>query len=102
MTTTASPAESRTPTPAPAEPTGPWTPRTRPSRRLGWIVAASLATGVLAAMVLAFVPFIPVTEAAVTGAVLCGFAIGWATLLGLSQWLTDQPQRWAAVRAKPS
>ena len=72
-------------------------PRTRPSRRLGWIVAASLTTGVLAAMVLPFVPFVPVTEAAVTGAVLCGFAIGWATLLGLSQRFTDQPQRWAAV-----
>lgn len=74
-------------------------PRTRPSGRLGWVVASSLATGVLTAMVLAFVPFVPVTEAAVTGAVLCGFAIGWATLLGLSRWLTDQPQRWAVVPA---
>jgi pimeloyl-ACP methyl ester carboxylesterase len=66
---------------------------------MGGVAAVSLATGVLAAVVLTFCPFVPVTEAAVTGAVLCGFAIGWATLLGLSQWLTDQPQRWAAVPA---
>lgn len=85
--------------PVRTQPFGQSMPRTRPSRRLGWIVAASLATGVLAAVVLPFVPFVPVTEAAVTGAVLCGFAIGWATLRGLSRRFTDQPQRWAAVPA---
>jgi pimeloyl-ACP methyl ester carboxylesterase len=62
-------------------------------------VAASLATGVLAALLLVFAPFVAVTESAITGAVLCGFALGWATLLGLSHRFTDQPQRWAAAPA---
>ena len=62
-------------------------------------MAASLATGVLAALLLVFAPFVAVTTTAITGAVLCGFAIGWATLLGLSYRFTDQPQRWAAAPA---
>ncbi len=33
------------------------------------------------------------------GAVLCGFALGWAMLAVLSTRFTDQPQRWAAVPA---
>ncbi len=73
--------------------------RHTPRGRLGWIVAASLATGVIAALLLVFAPFTPVTETAITGAVLCGFAIGWVSLLLLSQRFTDQPQRWAAVPA---
>jgi pimeloyl-ACP methyl ester carboxylesterase len=44
-------------------------------------------------------PFIPVTESAITGAVLCGFALGWAVLFLLSRRFTDQPQRWAVVPA---
>ena len=67
--------------------------------RLAWIVAVSLATGLLAAILLAAAPFIAVTEPAITGAVLCGFAIGWAVLFGLSNRFTDQPQRWAAIPA---
>ena len=31
----------------------------------------------------------------VTGALLCGYAVGWAMLAVLSARLTDQPQRWA-------
>jgi pimeloyl-ACP methyl ester carboxylesterase len=58
-----------------------------------------LATGSIAALVLVAAPFIPVSESAITGAVLCGFAIGWALLFWLSQRFTDQPQRWAAVPA---
>src|SRR6476469_2073645 len=73
-------AMSPTTAPSPAQPSAPSTPQTRPSRRLAGIVAAALAAGV-------------------AGAVLCGFAIGWATLLGLSKRFTDQPQRWAAVPA---
>ena len=34
-----------------------------------------------------------------TGAVLCGFALGWAMLAVLSVRFTDQPQRWAAAPA---
>ncbi|NYD42159.1 alpha/beta fold hydrolase [Nocardioides panaciterrulae] len=56
-------------------------------------------TGSVAALLLVAVPFIPVEESAITGAVLCGFALGWTVLLLLSQRFTDQPQRWAAVPA---
>ena len=78
----------------------------RPSRRdpgvrghIGWIVAGSLATGLVAALLLGRAPFIPAEESAVTGAVLCGFALGWAMLAVLSVRFTDQPQRWAAAPA---
>jgi hypothetical protein len=67
--------------------------------RLGWIVAGSLATGLAAALLLIAAPFIPVEESAITGAVLLGFALGWATLALLSMRFTDQPQRWAAAPA---
>ena len=67
----------------------------RPRGHIGLIVAGSLATGFLLALVLVFVPFVPATESAITGAVLCGFAVGWAMIAGLSLRFTDQPQRWA-------
>jgi len=70
-----------------------------PRGHIGWIVAGSLATGLVAAFLLAAAPFIPAEERAVTGAVLCGFALGWAMLAVLSVWFTDQPQRWAAAPA---
>jgi pimeloyl-ACP methyl ester carboxylesterase len=66
---------------------------------IGWIVAGSLATGLVAAVLLAVAPFIAAEERAVTGAVLCGFALGWAMLAVLSVRFTDQPQRWAAAPA---
>ena len=67
--------------------------------RIGWIVAGSLATGLIAALLLVAAPFIQVQEDDITGAVLWGFAVGWATLAVLSVRLTDQPQRWAVVPA---
>jgi pimeloyl-ACP methyl ester carboxylesterase len=70
-----------------------------PRGHIGWIVAGSLATGLLAALLLAVAPFIPAEESAVTGAVLCGFALGWAMLAVLSVRFTDQPQRWAVAPA---
>jgi len=72
-----------------------------PERRagIGWIVAGSLATGLLAALSLVAAPLVPAEESAVTGAVLCGFALGWAMLAVLSVRFTDQPQPWAAVPA---
>ena len=70
-----------------------------PRGKIGWIVAGSLATGLVAAFLLAAAPFIPAEERAVTGAVLCGFALGWAMLAVLSVRFTDQPQRWAAAPA---
>ena len=80
-------------------------PDTRPtdlsssSGRLGWIVALSLVTGSAASLLFAFLPFIGVEESAITGALLCGFGVGWTVLWLLSVRLTDQPQRWAVTPA---
>lgn len=63
------------------------------------VVAGSMAAGIAAALALAATPMVPATESALTGAVLCGFALGWAALVGLSARLTRQPQRWAAAPA---
>lgn len=72
-----------------------------PPRRIpmGWVVAGSLAVGLVLALLLPFAAFISAEESAITGAVLIGFALGWAMLAVLSVRLTDQPQRWAAVPA---
>jgi pimeloyl-ACP methyl ester carboxylesterase len=61
-------------------------------------VAGSFAVGLIAGFLLAAAPFVSPEEDDVTGAVLCGFALGWAMLAALSG-RTDQPQRWAAVPA---
>lgn len=66
---------------------------------LGRIVAGSLATGLIAGVLLVFAPFIPADETGATGALLGGFALGWALLAALSVRFTDQPQRWAAAPA---
>ncbi len=80
---------------------GPRTARTDPAPRapIGWIVLGSLAVGLIAAGLLVVAPFVAVEESALTGAVLGGFAIGWAMLAALSARFTDQPRRWAAVPA---
>jgi pimeloyl-ACP methyl ester carboxylesterase len=70
-------------------------PSQQPKGRLGRIVAGTLASGLLAAAALAAMPFIPAEPSELTGAVLCGFALGWAMLSVLSVRFTDQPQRWA-------
>ena len=70
-----------------------------PTRRIGWIVTGSLAAGLVAALLLVAAPFMPAEESAVSGAVLCGFALGWAMLAVLSVRFTNQPQRWAAAPA---
>jgi hypothetical protein len=67
--------------------------------QIGWVVVGSLAAGLVAAVLLAVAPFIPAEEGAVTGAVLCGFALGWAMLAVLSVRFTDQRQRWAVAPA---
>ena len=71
----------------------------RPRGHIGWIVAGSLAVGFVAAVLFVAAPFIPAGESEVVGAVLCGFALGWALLAVLSVRFTDQPQRWAMVPA---
>src|SRR4029453_72927 len=90
-----------TPTPTPEDKGQHRRSRPGPGSRghIGWIVAGSLATGLVAAVLLVAAPFIPPKENAVTGAVLCGFALGWAMLAVFSVRFTDQPQRWAAAPA---
>lgn len=68
-------------------------------RYLGRIVAGSLTVGIVVALLLATAPFIPADEDGVTGAVLVGFAVGWAMLAALSTRYTSAPQRWAAAPA---
>jgi pimeloyl-ACP methyl ester carboxylesterase len=63
------------------------------------VVAGSLVAGFLAAVALVAAPVVPATESALTGAVLCGFAIGLGILAGLSMRFAAQPQRWAVVPA---
>ena len=70
-----------------------------PRGHVGWVVAGSLATGLFAALLFVASPFIPAEENDIVGAVLCGFALGWAMLAVLSVRFTDQPQRWAAAPA---
>jgi pimeloyl-ACP methyl ester carboxylesterase len=70
-----------------------------PRGHIGRIMVGSLATGLLTGLLLVAAPFIPAQENTVTGALLCGFAAGWAMLAVLSVRYTAQPQRWAAVPA---
>src|SRR5919201_576664 len=87
------------PTPKDKAADRPSRPDPKPRGHIGWIVAGSLATGLVAALLLVAAPFIPAEERAVTGAVLCGFALGWAMLAVLSVRFTEQPQRWAVAPA---
>ncbi len=73
--------------------------RTGRTGHIGWIVAASLATGLIVGLLLVAAPIIPAEESNLTGALLCGFALGWAMLAALSVRFSDQPQRWAAAPA---
>jgi len=68
-------------------------------RRIGLIVAASLAAGLVLAVALVAIPLIPATENVLTGAILLAWALGWALLAVLSVRFSDQPQRWAAAPA---
>src|SRR5690348_12022933 len=74
-------------------------PDGEPREHIGRIMAGSLATGLITGLLLVAAPFIPAQENAVTGALLCGFAAGWAMLAILSARYTAQPQRWAVVPA---
>ena len=70
-----------------------------PTGHIGWIMAGSLITGLVVGLLLVAAPFIPAEESELTGALLCGFALGWAMLAVLSVRFSDQPQRWAAAPA---
>lgn len=71
----------------------------RPKGHIGFIVAGSVATGAIGALVLDLVAFAGATEDTITGVTLLCFALGWAMLALLSTRRTDQPQRWAWVPA---
>jgi pimeloyl-ACP methyl ester carboxylesterase len=73
----------------------------RPMRKgnVGLIVAGSLITGFVLALVLVIVPFGGAQEHVIMGTALFGWALGWALLAGLSIRWSDQPQRWAFVPA---
>ena len=63
------------------------------------IVAVSLLAGLVTAFALVAIPFAGDRESTITGALLLGFAFGWAMLAVLSARFTSHPQRWAAVPA---
>src|SRR3954469_20417031 len=63
--------------------------------RIRLIIAGSLVTGAVLAVVLSLLVFVGDTEAVITGSPLLVFAVGWAILAMLSTRLTNQPQRWA-------
>jgi hypothetical protein len=71
----------------------------RPGSRAhpGLIVAGSLVTGLVTALLLVFNPFGPVEESVVTCAGPLGLAVGWAMLAIFSSRVTDQPRRWAVA-----
>ena len=72
---------------------------TSPTKRTSTsVVVISLAVGMVTAAVLTMVVFPGATEGVSTGAVLLGFALGWATLRALSA-KTERPQPWSAVPA---
>lgn len=62
-------------------------------------MAVSLTAGILAALLLANIPFMPASGNSMTGAILAGLALGWASLAVLSVRFTDQPQKWAFAPA---
>jgi pimeloyl-ACP methyl ester carboxylesterase len=63
------------------------------------VVAGSLIGGIISAITLVALPFAGGSEATITGAILIGFAIGWALLAHLSMRSGDGSHRWAAVPA---
>jgi pimeloyl-ACP methyl ester carboxylesterase len=66
---------------------------------IGRVVAGSLISGLVGAIVLVTVPFAGAPEHVITGSVLLAFAFTWAMLAVLSWKWTDQPQRWAIAPA---
>src|SRR5436853_7466965 len=67
--------------------------------RVGLIVAGSLITGFVVALILVIGPFGGAQEHVIMGTALLGFALGWALLAVLSTRWSNQPQRWAIVPA---
>src|SRR5207245_10838013 len=73
----------------------------RPIRegRVGLVVAGSIFSGLVVALVLVIGPFGGAQEHVIIGTALLGWALGWALLAVLSIRWSDQPQRWCVVPA---
>jgi len=84
------------PTTTPPATTGAASHRRRPRWPMRVVVALSVFVG-LAAAAAGVVVSAGATEPVIDALVLLGFAAGWALLLALSVFLTDHPQKWAAV-----
>ena len=80
------------------EPTRDTTQRRPAGRTIVASVVASVVAGAVTALVLALVVFAGGIEATITGALLLGFAFGWALMATLTR-RTSEPQRWAVVPA---
>lgn len=70
-----------------------------PKQPIGRIVVIALLGGLVVGLLLVVAPVVPADESRLTGALLVGFASGWAALVVLSRRLSDQPQTWATVPA---
>jgi pimeloyl-ACP methyl ester carboxylesterase len=66
---------------------------------IGLVVLGSIASGLVAALVLSLLVFGGFQEPTITGVMLLAFGAGWAMLAVLSVRRTDQPQRWAMIPA---
>jgi pimeloyl-ACP methyl ester carboxylesterase len=63
------------------------------------VVAGSMATGLLVALLLTLLVLPGASEHVVTGSAMLAFGAGWALLVLLSARLTSEPQRWARIPA---
>ena len=77
-------------------------PPASPRGHIGLVVLGSIASGLVAALVLTLLAFGGYQEPTITGVTLLAFAAGWAMLAALSTRRTDQPQRWAMVPGRRS
>jgi pimeloyl-ACP methyl ester carboxylesterase len=74
-------------------------PATSPAGPVTRVIAGSLTSGALTALLLTLVVFAGATESVITGAILLAFGLGWAMIAVLTVRHTYRPQRWAAVPA---
>jgi pimeloyl-ACP methyl ester carboxylesterase len=63
------------------------------------VVLASLATGIVGALLMTLGVFAGGEEHAITGSALLAFGLSWAMLSSLTSRFTTQPQHWARVPA---